>query len=152
VTGGADVQRVVVVHGVGDDALDAALRSAGLTPAICLESLTVWLAHGPEPTATPGACPPPYPAGPERLLLSVGQAAAVLGVGRTTAYQLIQHGELEVIHVGRSARVPAESLPELVGRLRNRRPGDRGNVSRPGGRIRAVGYSDHSQPPAAETV
>ncbi len=55
------------------------------------------------------------------LLLTVTQAAHLLAIGRTTAYELIAAGELEVVHIGRSARVPVEAVEELVTRLRHRR-------------------------------
>lgn len=34
------------------------------------------------------------------LLLTVVEAAAMLGVGRTTAYELIAAGQLQVVHIG----------------------------------------------------
>ena len=55
------------------------------------------------------------------LLLTVPQAAQVLAIGRSTAYELIAAGELEVVHIGRSVRVPVRALEEYVGRLRERR-------------------------------
>ena len=33
-------------------------------------------------------------------------AARVLSVGRTTMYELVGAGEIEVVHIGRSVRVP----------------------------------------------
>jgi len=55
---------------------------------------------------------------PDRLLLTVRQAAELLAIGRTTAYELIAAGELEVVHIGRSARVPVDAVDALVTRLR----------------------------------
>ena len=55
--------------------------------------------------------------GREQLLLTVVQAAAMLGVGRTTAYELIGSGELQVVHIGRSARVPVVAVHRYVERL-----------------------------------
>ena len=52
-----------------------------------------------------------------QLLVNVREAAALLGVGRTTAYELIARGELEVVHIGRSTRVPVTSIEEYVERL-----------------------------------
>ena len=52
------------------------------------------------------------------LLLTVPQAAQVLAIGRSTAYELIAADELEVEHIGRSVRVPVRALEEYVGRLR----------------------------------
>ena len=45
-------------------------------------------------------------AGSEVLLLTMSDAARVLSVGRTTMYELVGAGEIEVVHIGRSARVP----------------------------------------------
>jgi excisionase family DNA binding protein len=42
----------------------------------------------------------------ERLLLKVAEAAEVLGIGRSTAYELIAEGRLETVHIGRCCRVP----------------------------------------------
>lgn len=53
-----------------------------------------------------------------RLLLTVLEAAEVLGVGRSTMYELIRTGQVEVVHLGRCARVPAAALHEFVERLR----------------------------------
>lgn len=58
---------------------------------------------------------------PSPLLLTVRQAAAALGVGRTTVYELIGAGDLEVVHIGRSARVPVAAVEEFVDRLRSPR-------------------------------
>ena len=52
-----------------------------------------------------------------QLLVNVREAAALLGVGRTTAYELIASGELEVVHIGRSTRVPVTSIEDYVERL-----------------------------------
>jgi len=55
---------------------------------------------------------------PVRLLLTVPEAARALAIGRTTAYELIRAGELEVVHIGRCARVPLEAVQALVARRR----------------------------------
>jgi excisionase family DNA binding protein len=52
------------------------------------------------------------------LLLTVVEAGKLLGVGRTTAYELIGSGDLEVVHIGRAARVPVDSVHAYVARLR----------------------------------
>jgi excisionase family DNA binding protein len=52
------------------------------------------------------------------VLLTVRDAAALLGVGRTTTYELIASGELEVVHISRAARIPTESVAAYVQRLR----------------------------------
>lgn len=53
-----------------------------------------------------------------RLLLTIVEAAEVLGIGRSTMYELIRTRAIEVVHVGRCARVPAAALDEFVERLR----------------------------------
>jgi excisionase family DNA binding protein len=54
-----------------------------------------------------------------RLLLTIPQAAQRLGVGRTTVYQLTNAGELEVVHIGRCARIPIASVDAFVERIRD---------------------------------
>ena len=48
----------------------------------------------------------------------MSDAARVLSVGRTTMYELVGAGEIEVVHIGRSARVPVAALEEFVERRR----------------------------------
>lgn len=52
------------------------------------------------------------------LLLSVAEVARALGLGRSKTYELIAAGELEVVHIGRCARVPVASVEAYVDRLR----------------------------------
>jgi excisionase family DNA binding protein len=66
---------------------------------------------------------------PDRLLLTVEEAARRLRIGRTLVYQLISSGELESVKVGRLRRVPAESLPEYVATLRRTRSSEAANGS-----------------------
>ena len=54
----------------------------------------------------------------EPLLLTVKEAADVLGIGRSTAYELISEGRIETVHIGRSCRVPREALDTFVSSLR----------------------------------
>lgn len=53
----------------------------------------------------------------EQLLLTTVQAARVLGVGRTTVYQLIKDGELHPVHIARSCRISWAELERFVARL-----------------------------------
>jgi excisionase family DNA binding protein len=53
-----------------------------------------------------------------RLLLTVREAAHALGVGRSTTYELIAAGELEVVHIGRACRVPVAVVEAYVDPLR----------------------------------
>lgn len=50
----------------------------------------------------------------QRLLLRIPEAAALLGVGRSTVYQLVQQGTIPIVRIGRSVRVPAAALDEWV--------------------------------------
>lgn len=56
-----------------------------------------------------------------KRLLTIREAAQVLGVGRTTVYELVANDELEVVHIGRSARIPTAAVDDFVDRLRSRR-------------------------------
>lgn len=50
----------------------------------------------------------------ERLLLKVHEAAAMLGIGRTKAYELIGRGDLQVVHIDGAARVPLVAVHRYV--------------------------------------
>jgi excisionase family DNA binding protein len=52
----------------------------------------------------------------ERLLLRIPEAAARLGLGRSTIYELIQAGDLPAVKIGRAVRVPASRLAAWVER------------------------------------
>jgi excisionase family DNA binding protein len=52
------------------------------------------------------------------LLLTMIEAARVLSIGRTTMYELVGTGDLDVVHIGRSARVPVAALEQYVERRR----------------------------------
>ena len=59
--------------------------------------------------------------GKRGLLLRVDDAAQLLAIGRTTMYELVAAGEIEVVHIGRCARVPFSALEEYVERRRAER-------------------------------
>ena len=63
--------------------------------------------------------PSQQPATPA-LLLSTTEAAAALSIGRSKLYELIAAGEIEVVHIGRSSRVPVDAVHAFVERLRER--------------------------------
>lgn len=48
------------------------------------------------------------------LLLTAGEMASVLRIGRNAAYQLVKDGSVQTIHVGRSIRVPRSALIQFV--------------------------------------
>ena len=54
------------------------------------------------------------------LLVTAREAGQILGVSRTTVYELIAAGELETVHIGRSMRLPVDTLDDYVERLRRR--------------------------------
>jgi hypothetical protein len=49
--------------------------------------------------------------------MTIADAATALGLGGSTAYELIGRRQLEVVHVARSARAPTDALQALVERL-----------------------------------
>jgi len=50
----------------------------------------------------------------EKLLLRIPEAAAILGLGRSTVYALIGSGALPVVRVGRSVRIPMSGLQTWI--------------------------------------
>ncbi len=60
-------------------------------------------------------------AGGFRLLLRPEEAAAVLGIGRTTLYDLLRTGQLPSVRIGASRRVPVRALHTFVDSLARRR-------------------------------
>jgi excisionase family DNA binding protein len=62
--------------------------------------------------AAPGPAAPAAPEGP--LLLTVTRAAALLGVSRSTLYQLVAAGRVPVVRLGRAVRVPRRGLERLA--------------------------------------
>ena len=53
----------------------------------------------------------------EKLLFTMEEAAEVLSVGRSTVYDLVRMRLLDTVLIGRSRRVPASALRELIKRL-----------------------------------
>ena len=51
------------------------------------------------------------------LLVSVEEAAGLLGIGRTTLYELIRRGDVRPIRIGRCVRIPQRELEAFVERL-----------------------------------
>jgi excisionase family DNA binding protein len=54
----------------------------------------------------------------ERLLLKVGEAAKLLGLGRSKTYELIQRGALKSLKVDGARRVRIDDVHEFIERLR----------------------------------
>jgi excisionase family DNA binding protein len=57
------------------------------------------------------------PTTPERVLLTVEEAAERLGVGRTTAFALVKSGQIESVLIGRLRRVPTSAVRDYAARL-----------------------------------
>jgi len=58
-----------------------------------------------------------------KLLFTTAEAAELLGLGRSTVYELLASGALESICIGRARRIPHEALVAYVGRLRGSQDG-----------------------------
>jgi excisionase family DNA binding protein len=54
---------------------------------------------------------------PERVLLTVEEAAERLQIGRTVAWRLVSTGELQSVQIGRLRRVPAAAVAEYAAHL-----------------------------------
>jgi len=61
----------------------------------------------------------PSDAGPDRLL-SIDEAGAMLGIGRSALYGEIGAGRLRSVRVGRRRLVPAGAIGEFIGRAAGR--------------------------------
>jgi excisionase family DNA binding protein len=55
------------------------------------------------------------------ILLTITEAATALAIGRTTVYELIASGALDVVHIGRSSRIPLDAIHEFVTAQRSNR-------------------------------
>jgi excisionase family DNA binding protein len=49
------------------------------------------------------------------LTLTVEQTAKLLGIGRSTAYELVRTGDIPSLRLGRRIVVPRQSLADLLG-------------------------------------
>ena len=55
----------------------------------------------------------------DRLLLTPTEAAATLGIGRSTLYELMRAGVLPSVRIGACRRIAATDLSDLVAKLRS---------------------------------
>ena len=53
--------------------------------------------------------------GPGRQTVTVEEAAAILGLGRSAAYEAVRRGEIPSLRVGRRLLVPVPALDALLG-------------------------------------
>lgn len=52
-----------------------------------------------------------------KVLLTVEEAAELLGIGRTMAFALVRNGDLESVQIGRLRRIRRAALDEFADRL-----------------------------------
>ena len=52
------------------------------------------------------------------ILLTIPQAAAAIGIGRSHIYQMLARGQLEAVKVGRRRLIIAQSVKDFVASLR----------------------------------
>ena len=113
--------QVVIFVGEPAQSLLDGLRALGLVQIVLENAVHVWSrpvpSEGPRESQMTGPGLTTAPGAPG-LLMTVTEAALSLGVSRSTLYELIGRRELEVVHIGRSARVPVEALHALVERMR----------------------------------
>ena len=50
----------------------------------------------------------------DKILVSPGQAAELLSIGRTYLYELLRTGEIRSVQVGRLRRIPVAALRDYV--------------------------------------
>ena len=53
----------------------------------------------------------------QRALLKVREVVQVLGIGRSTVYELMDSGTLESVRIGKSRRVPTDALERFLADL-----------------------------------
>ncbi len=70
---------------------------------------------GPGPSVgTPGRSAGAVAENPDRLTLTVEEAAATLGISRAFAYEAVRRGEIPSIRIGRRVLVPKAALNRLL--------------------------------------
>lgn len=62
----------------------------------------------------------------DRVLVRVTEAAGMLGVGRSTIYELLDAGRLPAVHIGRSVRIPVHAIRTFAERLEREQAGGGG--------------------------
>lgn len=58
----------------------------------------------------------------EKKLLTIREAGALLGLGRSLIYDLIATGEINSLKIGRARRIPTAALDEFIARRLAREP------------------------------
>lgn len=52
------------------------------------------------------------------ILVSVDEAARLLGLSRARIYELLSQGAIESVRIGRTRRIPVDALHEFAAKLR----------------------------------
>lgn len=72
-----------------------------------------------QPTPPHGRSPAtPTTAQPDRLVYTIREAALALRISRTKLYELLDSGQIESVHIGRSRKIPADALRTYLDHLR----------------------------------
>jgi excisionase family DNA binding protein len=87
-------------------------RGLAATPVVVIHSDDD---HQSEDAAQHGEDLPASPAGGDRLVLTVDEAAYLLNISRGLAYELVARGELPAIRLGRRIVIPRVAMEELLG-------------------------------------
>jgi excisionase family DNA binding protein len=113
----------VIPDPVGQSADPAALAAVG-DPAFwsgepraladALQSLALLDAGGDAPIPGDRSAGAVITTGPDRLTLTVEEAAATLGISRASAYEAVRRGEIPSIRIGRRVLVPRVRLDRLL--------------------------------------
>lgn len=53
----------------------------------------------------------------DKMLVTMSEAAAMLGIGRSKLYELVNTGAIESVRIGRVMRIPVSSLHAFVEHL-----------------------------------
>lgn len=73
--------------------------------------------NSPDTSPTSGDSPEERTAARRPLLLTVQQAAEMIGVGRSTLYRIMDRGEIQSVHLGASRRIPLSAAYDFVEQL-----------------------------------
>ena len=103
---------VVVVTADAPPAQIDAITAAGYRALLVTARHTIYT-HTPSPVPLPAPAAPPAPARRPRGL-TVTQAATILGISRSAAYDMIHTGALPSVRLGRRIVVPDTALDELL--------------------------------------
>ena len=64
--------------------------------------------------------PATNPSRSEPLVYTIPEAATALRISRTKLYELLDSGEIESVHIGRSRKIPTVAVRIYIDRLRAR--------------------------------